>query len=391
MTAEEVILLKLLRFYIVGKSEEDCIIASTTDWNAIFTLAKLQGVAAITLDSINLLQAKSHPSKPMLIQWFKHSVMMERNYMKHADKIHTLADFYNQHSIRVLLLKGYGCSLCYPTPEHRPNGDIDIYLFGMQNKADELVEKELGIKVYREYHKHSKFKVGGIEVENHAKFIDDISHKSNIKYEQILMSVLQKEDCLQSPIDNVWLPSPTFNALFLLRHTGEHFAANEIKLRHILDLGLFFQRFHSQIDWTVVFKVYKEERMMRFFNAIATICVEYMGLDAACFASDDKQYIYQSDTALADRILSDIFMKKDVLPMTTAGINTIDNKLKYAIDKSRRWWRNRWKYQLVYNESLAESFWWLARNRMKASPQPSPEGKGDGTGEIGRLARNRAF
>lgn len=257
MTAEEVILLKLLRFYIVGKSEEDCIIASTTDWNAIFTLAKLQGVAAITFDSINLLQAKSHPSKPMLIQWIKHSVMTGRNYIKHADKIHTLADFYNQYGIRVLLLKGYGCSLCYPTPEHRPSGDIDIYLFGMQTKADELVEKELGIKVYREYHKHSIFKVGGIEVENHAKFIDDISHKSNIKYEQILMSVLQKEDCLQSPIDNVWLPSPTFNALFLLRHTGEHFAANEIKLRHILDLGLFFQRFHSQIDWGMVYKVYK--------------------------------------------------------------------------------------------------------------------------------------
>ena len=116
---------------------------------------------------------------------------------------------------------------------------------------------------------------------------------------------------------------------------------------------------------------------MRLFNAIATICVEYMGLDAACFASDDKQYIYQSDTALADRILSDIFEKKDELPMSTVGIDTIGKKLRYAIDKSRRWWRNRWKYQLVYNENLVESFWWLAKNRMKASPQPSPEGKGD--------------
>lgn len=179
------------------------------------------------------------------------------------------------------------------------------------------------------------------------------------------MSVLQKEECSQSPIDNVWLPSPTFNALFLLRHTGEHFAANEIKLRHILDVGLFFQRFHSQIDRGMVYKVYKEERMMRFFNAIATICVEYLGLNAACFASNGKQYSYKSDISLAERVLSDIFMKKDVLPMTTAGINTIDNKLKYAIDKSHRWWHNRWKYQLVYNENLVESFWWLARNRIK--------------------------
>lgn len=391
MTAEEVILLKLLRFYLVRKPKDDSIVCSETDWNAIFTIAKQQGVSAIVLDAIDLLNAQSRPSESVLIQWIKHSVMTGRNYIKHADQIHTLADFYNQYGIRVLLLKGYGCSLCYPTPEHRPSGDIDIYLFGMQTKADELVEKELGIKVYREYHKHSIFKVGGIEVENHAKFIDDISHKSNIKYEQILMSVLQKEECSQSPIDNVWLPSPTFNALFLLRHTGEHFAANEIKLRHILDVGLFFQRFHSQIDRGMVYKVYKEERMMRFFNAIATICVEYLGLNAACFASDGKQYSYKSDISLAERVLSDIFMKKDVLPMTTAGINTIDNKLKYAIDKGRRWWRNRWKYQLVYNESLAESFWWLTKNRMKASPQPSPEGRGDGTGVIGRLARNRAF
>lgn len=104
--------------------------------------------------------------------------------------------------------------------------------------------------------------------------------------------------------------------------------------------------------------------MLRFFNAIATICVECLGMDAACFASDDKQYAYQQDLALAERVLSDIFAKKDVLPMSTVGIDTIGKKLKYAIDKSCRWWRNRWKYQLVYNENLVESFWWLARNRM---------------------------
>lgn len=77
--------------------------------------------------------------------------------------------------------------------------------------------------------------------------------------------------------------------------------------------------------------------MLRFFNAIATICVECLGIDAACFASDDKRYAHQKDTALADRVLCDIFEKKDVLPMSTVGIDTICKKLKYAIDKSCRW------------------------------------------------------
>ena len=335
------------------------------NWHSLYSLAIHQGISAILLDAIGFLPSETRPPKPMLLQWIGQTTMMERMYAKHKERIASLVSFYKQNDIRLLLLKGYGCSLCYPKPEHRPTGDIDVYLFGKKDEADALIEKELGIKVHREYHKHSTFNYGGVEVENHAKFIDDVSHKSNIRFEQILMSVLDKKECLPSPIDNVLLPSPTFNALFLLRHTGEHFASNEITLRHILDVGTFFQRYHSKIDWALVFKVYKEERMLRFFNAIATICVEYMGMDADCFASDDKLYTYQSDTALADRVLCDIFEKKDVLPMSTAGIDTIGKKLKYAIDKSCRWWHNRWKYQLVYNENLVESFWWLARNRMR--------------------------
>lgn len=366
MTKEEKSLLYLLQLGLSGKIKESVIdIKYDIDWYTVYTLALRQGVSAILLDAIGLLPSETRPPKPVLMQWICQATMMELMYAKHRERIVELADFYKQNGIRMLLLKGYGCSLCYPKPEHRPTGDLDVYLFGKQEEADILVEKQLGIKVHREYHKHSTFNYSGVEVENHAKFIDDVSHKSNIRFEQILMSVLEKEECLPSPIDNVLLPSSTFNALFLLRHTGEHFASNEITLRHVLDVGTFFQQYHSQIDWALVFKVYKEERMLRFFNAIATICVEYLGIDAACFASDDKRYAYQKDTALADRVLCDIFEKKDVLPMSTAGIDTIGKKLKYAIDKSCRWWRNHWKYQLVYNENLVASFWWLARNRIR--------------------------
>ena len=366
MNKEVGLLLHLMLHYLFGKAEQRTINADyIIDWHAVYGLAIRQGVSAILLDAISRVPNDERPPKFLLLQWIGQTTMMERMYARHKERIASLAAFYKQHGVRMLLLKGYGCSLCYPKPEHRPTGDIDVYLFGKQKEADALVEKRLDIKVHREYHKHSTFNYGGVEVENHAKFIDDVSHKSNIRFEQILMSVLEKEECLQSPIDNVLLPSPTFNALFLLRHTGEHFASNEIALRHVLDVGTFFQKYHLQIDWALVFNVYKKERMLQFFNAIATLCVEYLGIDAASFASDDKRYIYQSDTTLADRILSDIFEKKDVLPMSTVGIDTIGKKLRYAIDKSCRWWHNRWKYQLIYNENLVESFWWLARNRMK--------------------------
>lgn len=335
------------------------------DWNNIAELSVKQGITAILLDAIERMPIAIRPPKVVLLQLIGRATIMERMYEQHKESIASIADFYAQHNIKMLLLKGYGCSLCYPHPEHRPTGDIDIFLFGRQEEADSLVERELGIRVHREYHKHSTFCYQGVEVENHAKFIDDVSHKSNIRFERTLMSLLNKEECIESPIDNVLLPPPTFNALFLLRHTGEHFASNEITLRHVLDVGTFFHKYHVQIDWATVFRVYKRERMLDFFSGIATICVEYLGMDATCFASFDGCFAYRRDNVLADRILTDIFDEKDRLPMSTVGIDTIGKKLHYGIAKSLRWWHNRWKYRLVYNESLVESFVWLARNRMK--------------------------
>lgn len=364
MVIEETFLLGLLRCSITSNTKSAVCHQDSDFWYAVFKIAARQGVTAIALDAVGRLPSEERPLKALLLQWIGQAAMMERMYAWHKERIESLAELYGRHGIRMLLLKGYGCSLYYPCPEHRPMGDVDVYLFGKKEEADRLVEKELGISVRREYHKHSTFDYGGVEVENHAKFIDDVSHKSNVRFERTLMSVLDGEECLASPVDNVLLPSPTFNALFLLRHTGEHFASNEITLRHVLDVGLFFRRWHSQIDWQLVFRVYKEERMLDFFNGIATVCVEYLGINGTCFASGDEKYSYKHDVMLADRILADIFMPKEQLPMSTVGIDTVDKKLRYAVEKTLRWWRNRWKYRLVYDESLMESFWWLARNRI---------------------------
>lgn len=367
MTSNEKVLLNLLQSAVSVKVPNgDLLLDNADDWKKIFGISAHQGVNTVLLDAIEHLQDNLRPKNPLLMRWVGQTMMQEQTYEHHKDQITLLADILSKHDIQILLLKGYSCSLNYPVPRHRPTGDMDIYLFGKQANADHIVEQELGIKVHREYHKHSTFDFNGVEVENHAKFIDDMSHKSNIRFEQVLMQTLTQYPCIKSPIANVLLPSPTFNALFLLRHTGEHFASNEITLRHILDVGTFFRRFHSEIDWNVVFGEYKQERMMDFFNGIATICVSHLGFSPDCFTSDDKSYSYKIELALADRILEDIFIKKKQLPMSTNNIKTIWQKYTYMLEKSSRWWHNRWKYKLIYNENLIESFLWLAKNRLRS-------------------------
>lgn len=354
---------KLLRLGL-GTSSDTALPASP-GWKEIFDIASQQGLTAVMIDAFERLSKEQRPPRKVLLLWIGTAMVMEQDYANYTSGIASLASFYARHGIKMLLFKGYACSLCWPKAEHRPTGDIDIYLFGKQQEADRLVAEELGIKVDYGYHKHSVFLFQGTEVENHATFVDDVTHKSNIRFEKTLMTVLAEEPCIESPIKNVFFPSATFNALFLLRHTGEHFASNEISLRQIIDVGTFFEHYHTQIDWKRVFDILERERMLDFFNGIATACVDYLGMEASFFGSSDGLYSFQCDGMRANRILSDIFEQKQVLPMSTHGLDTTGKKLKYSIDKSLRWWHNRWKYRLVYNENLFESFWWLARNRIR--------------------------
>ena len=155
-------LLKFLRFASFQDSVlPDTMLSDYLDWRIVFALALHLGISAIVLDGIGRLPKEVRPPKPILLQWIGQAAMMEQMYAKHRGLVSSLASVYAKDGIRMLLLKGYGCSLCYPKPEHRPTGDIDVYLFGKKDEADDLVEKELGVKVHREYHKHSTFNYGG--------------------------------------------------------------------------------------------------------------------------------------------------------------------------------------------------------------------------------------
>lgn len=346
-------------------------LSESVDLAAMKELAAKHGLSAVVLDGMEVLRNNDNNNvnhnfnlqeKILLAEWIGEvHQFYEQRYEQYLQAIAGLASFYQEYGIRMLMMKGYGLSLGYSVPKHRPTGDIDIYLFGEKEKADRLICDHLGIYVDEEYHKHSYFTFHGVFVENHGKFIDDITHKSNIRFENLLEKLLiEEEHCLiESPIDNCLLPSPTWNALYLLRHAGEHFASCEITLRHIIDLGTFFRTHHDEINWKRVLDAYEDEGIKLFYDSVATICVRELGFEPKCFCG------YNNNEKLAGKVLADIFAIKKNLSKSMVGIDTVGKRVRYGIDKSLRWWQNRWKYKLVYKESLWDSFWGLAINRIK--------------------------
>ena len=302
-------------------------ISADTNWERVVQLADDHGVAAILADGI-------HIKKVDLPAGIKYKLvgrvlMYEDAYRKHEQTMFELAKIYQEAGHRMMVLKGWGLSLDYPNPEHRPSGDLDIWNFGQWKEADAYIASK-GIKIDNCHHHHTVFSYKGIPVENHFDFINTYAHRSSKRVERRLKELAAKD---YKEKDGIILPSADFNALFLLRHCASHFASTEMTLRQVLDWGLFMKRHHEEIDWESYLLYVEKEGMMRFYNLLCLFCVRYLGFSASIF-----RRVYEDN-------LEERFKDRE------------DGSLLDALSiKPRRWWHNRWKNRLCYPDSLLSNF-----------------------------------
>lgn len=320
------------------------------DWTEIETVASNHGLTAVVLDGIGEFRKRGPqidiPTRPQFAKWIgKVMKSYERKSEKYRQIISEMAGFYNSHGYKMMILKGYACSLNWPRPDHRPCGDIDIWLFGQQKEADAALSKEKGLKINNAYPHHSVYYWHDVMVENHYNFIDVHHHKSNIEFESILKKLGQDDThFVEIAGEKIYLPSPSLHALFLLKHTMNHFAAEGIILRQLLDWGFFVKAYSKELDWTWLTSVLEKFGMMPAFNIFNAICIEDFGFDASLFPSA------KVDSALKERVLREIFQ-----PEVPGKLPT--NLFSRVLFKLRRWKANAWKHRLCYNDSMWSAFW----------------------------------
>lgn len=322
-------------------------------WERLFELASQHGVLAIVHDAIERYKANdmSFTDKDMprllKLKWALNVERIEQRYAEQCQAIARMAKVLAPHGIRLMILKGYGLSLLYPRPEHRPCGDIDIWTFGRQKESDEVFHKEFGATINEDSHHHTVFFVDGVMVENHYDFLNIHSHRSNRIIEEELHRFAQ-EPAREVEIDGekIYLPSANFNALFLLRHAAAHFAAREIGLRHVLDWAMFVRRNHRNIDWDQIFAIAKRANMHRFLNCMNAISMEYLSHGRYPLLPTTER-----DKELEERVLNDILCPEfsEEEPKNCGFIRRIAYR-------TRRWWCNRWKHRIVYSEGLFSTF-----------------------------------
>lgn len=336
----------LLALTRLGAGNACGVLPDSIDWTELKALAEQHGLSAIVLDGIERLPESKRPPQELLLEWIGEVLQgYEYYYDQYCATISELAAFYNSHGYKMMVLKGYACSIDWPKPQHRPCGDIDIWLFGKQKEADEALIKDKGIEIDSSHHHHTVYYWHDFMVENHYDFINVHHHKSNAKIESILKE-LGRDDSHFVEVygERIYLPSPNLHALFLLKHMMMHFAAEGIMLRQLLDWGLYAKAHTKEIDWDWLNDVLKQYGMFEMFNTLNAICVEDFGFAASIFPG------VQFNPYLKDRVLIEIICPK-------FGSELPKWFLTRFIFKIRRWKANEWKHKLCYKESMWSAFW----------------------------------
>lgn len=364
-------LFAILRFALgtqqYGDAEQLCTL-SMDEWQAIYELAGKQNVLAIAYDGLNnFIQNAPIPGlssknadedcwSDFVMDWCGNVFYQEQLYHSYAQSVSDLAAFYNQHGLQMMILKGWGCSLLWPTPNHRPMGDIDIWLFGKQSLGDELIREKLHINPKKSSH-HTIFFIGEHEVENHITLFENDCHDSSTS-EAIIRGHIDNEKPIKACIGNgieILLPSPNTNAYFLMRHMSGHFATESINLRHVLDWATFIKQYSTEIDWPQFQDECEKVNMHIFSDCINDICISELGLPKALFPMRGK-CPHIRERVLAD-ILSPEFQKK------APPLN--NHFFHYCFVKARRNLACRWKYKITFRENFWRIFIRFCINRIK--------------------------
>ena len=299
------------------------------DWDALYHMAVEQGTCAITWTGIKQLLITSEldvntlPSKDFLQKWYDAIDSRHQRYQQQYEAVRFLAEFYAGRGVGMMLLNGFGLSLDYPVPEEREAGDVDIWLYGDQAVADELLHNGRNIAIEREPSGQSLFRVDHILVENHHALPEaDV--------------VGGEERGIDVAGTRVALPAVDVALVYMIRHSAAKFRRKWIKMRHVTDFAVFVRKHQAEIDWTTVRSASAEFGCVRYLDALVAFSRRVLGVDAG-FLPEDR---------LSDRDFRD-FTREVIRPRFPFKLQKdapLAVRWSFALC---RWKTNRWKRRFV--------------------------------------------
>lgn len=208
-----------------------------------------------------------------------------------------ILDTLSEHRIPCAVLKGFSVAWCYPHPELRMPGDIDL-LIGDKNlsAACHLLEG-IGFALDHETEMHADLQRGDVVLELHrttAFFPQTEKGAWTAGYmEQALDHVRQQK--LGASVFPV-LARP-YQLISLLAHMSKHMGSTGIGLRQLCDWAVTVHRLREEIGQEDV-EALQRCGLLKFASILTRACEKYLGLPKCSWCQEVPAEL--ADAAMAD-------------------------------------------------------------------------------------------
>ena len=250
----------------------------------------------------------------------KHQVKeMMLNYYQIEHFTRTTVSLLRENHIDCYLLKGLSLADCYPVPEYRKLGDLDLYLAEpeMLSQAQTVLESngyilqdELSDHHVTYYYTFPKTGRRFI-LELHYRVVGQYQYSRTNEIVDLVYSPakLKKSAQMIHGYSYTVLP-PTEYVFYMIHHMLKHYLYSGFGIRLLCDFTFYLKRHESEIDFDQIHTWCRESRISHLYEIILESCRMYLGLPD----SIDSQIHYDTSDCqdFITQILKDGDMGTDV-------------------------------------------------------------------------------
>lgn len=273
--------------------------------------------------------AEDHCTVPFVLSSFRgtqiyHSMLqktrsMMLNYYQIDQFTRHTVSLLRDNGIECIVLKGISLASCYPVPEYRKLGDLDLYISRKSDitKAKKLLEsngytEEDELSDHHLTYHYTFPKTG-------RRFLLELHYRVVGMYQydranQIVDQVYSSEDLIPvTQTINGTLYSvlpPTEYVFYMIHHMLKHYLYSGFGIRLLCDFTFYLEAHTDEIDFQKIHSWCRESRISHLYEIIIETCRIYLGLPQNI--DPEIHYTPQNCEEFITRILDDGDMGTDV-------------------------------------------------------------------------------
>lgn len=211
---------------------------SAKEWDNLLSIASMHGTLPVVMQLFESRKIEDKDVRKVILKWYAVAQGNKQRYQIRVKTIRELAEMFAEGGLDMMVFKGAALAQLYPNPEWRVFSDIDFYLYEEWKKGVEVMDRH-GVKNEPYYHHNTNATLNGVLLENHYDFVERLNHRLNLVLDDELKEMAREEGkslkatFLDDQVTNVYMMTPTMNAVFLMRHMSAHYVSESIPLKNV--------------------------------------------------------------------------------------------------------------------------------------------------------------